>query len=136
GDAEAEALNKQTTPVDDIGSVSDASVAKPLIPENPFHATHEQATSTFSIDVDTGSYTLSRASLRAGRFPDPRSVRIEEFLNYFHFHYKKPEGEAPLAVYSELGTCPWNPKRELLLLGIQWQEVELKDQPPANLVFL
>ena len=54
--------------------------------ENPFVETGAETTSTFSIDVDTGSYTLSRASVLAGHLPDPASVRIEEFLNYFHFH--------------------------------------------------
>jgi Ca-activated chloride channel family protein len=107
-----------------------------LSPENPFHLTNEQATSTFAIDVDTGSYTLSRASISAGHLPDPNSVRSEEFLNYFHFHYAEPSGDAPFSLYTELGACPWNDKRKLLMLGIQGQEVALKDQPPANLVFL
>ena len=106
------------------------------IVENPFWATAQAPTSTFSIDADSGSYTLARASIRDGVLPDPEHVRVEEFLNYFHFHYAEPAEGRPLALYTELGACPWNPSRELLLLGVQGQEVAIEDQPPANLVYL
>lgn len=104
--------------------------------ENPFWTTSDTAVSTFSIDSDSGSYTLARAAIRDGVLPDPKSVRVEEFLNYFHFHYAQPEGDTPLAMYTELGACPWNDKHELLLLGIQGQEVDATSAPPANLVYL
>lgn len=113
------------------GSESDA-----LQPENPFRVTTEMAASTFSIDVDTGSYTLARAALNQGALPDPSTVRIEEFINYFHLHYAQPPEGVPFSVYTELGACPWAPEHELLLVGIQGQEVPLVDQPAANLVFL
>ncbi len=105
-------------------------------PENPFRATTEMAASTFSIDVDTGSYTLARAAINAGTLPRPETVRIEEFINYFHLHYAQPKGDTPFSFYSELGDCPWNAGNQLLMLGIQGQEVLLEDQPAANLVFL
>jgi Ca-activated chloride channel family protein len=92
--------------------------------------------STFSIDADSGSYTLARAAIRDGVLPDPESVRVEEFLNYFHFHYAQPEADIPLAMYTELGACPWNNQHELLLIGIQGQEVDATSAPPANLVYL
>jgi Ca-activated chloride channel homolog len=145
GDAAVDAQLLADANVNDADAMADASVhvkerppqeATVLSPENPFHLTREEATSTFAIDVDTGSYTLSRASIAAGHLPDPKSVRSEEFVNYFHFHYAEPSGDAPFSLYTELGACPWNEKRKLLLLGIQGQEVALKDQPPANLVFL
>jgi len=104
--------------------------------ENPFWTTADAAVSTFSIDADSGSYTLARAAIRDGVLPDPESVRVEEFLNYFHFHYAQPEADKPLAMYTELGACPWNPQHELLLLGIQGQEVDATSAPAANLVYL
>jgi len=104
--------------------------------ENPFWTTSDTAVSTFSIDADSGSYTLARAAIRDGVLPDPKSVRVEEFLNYFHFHYAQPEQDTPLATYTELGACPWNDKHDLLLLGIQGQEVDTTTAPPANLVYL
>lgn len=107
-----------------------------MVRENPFVAAQEESTSTFSIDVDTGSYTLARASLRDGVRPQPENIRIEEFLNYFHFHYEQPTGDKPLSLYTEWGDCPWNEERKLLMLGVQGQEVALEDQPPLNLVYL
>ena len=86
--------------------------------------------------MDTGSYTLARASLRDGHLPDPATVRIEEFLNYFHLHYAQPPADQPFALYAEQSVCPWNPDHQLLMLGIQGQEVEFAEQPAANLVFL
>jgi Ca-activated chloride channel family protein len=79
---------------------------------------------------------LTRAAVRDGVLPNPESVRVEEFLNYFHFHYAQPEADIPLAMYTELGACPWNPQHELLLIGIQGQEVDAASAPPANLVYL
>ncbi len=110
--------------------------APSLVTENPFVVASEESTSTFSIDVDTGSYTLARASIRDGVRPQPENIRIEEFLNYFHFHYEQPKGDTPLSLYSEWGDCPWDPARKLLMLGVQGQEVALEDQPPLNLVYL
>jgi Ca-activated chloride channel family protein len=113
-----------------------AAPARPLQPENPFRITENMPASTFSIDVDTGSYTLARAALNQGVLPSPSAVRVEEFVNYFHMNYAQPEGDVPFSVYSELGACPWQPDHRLMMVGIQGQEVPLVDQPPANLVFL
>ncbi len=135
--------------VEDAGDLSDGATAdsgvqrqaliappEDLVPENPYRSADQQPVSTFSIDVDTGSYTLSRGYLSAGEQPPAESVRIEEFINYFHFHYRQPEGAVPFSVYTEMGACPWNAEHKLVMMGIQGQEVALKDQPPANLVFL
>lgn len=104
--------------------------------ENPYFETAAVDRSTFSIDVDTGSYSLVRGYLKNGELPPAGSVRIEEMVNYFHMRYKQPEGDTPFRLYTELSTCPWNLKHKLLMLGVQGQEVALADQPPANLVFL
>lgn len=108
----------------------------PAPAENPFFVAGEVSTSTFSIDADTGSYTLTRSTLANGELPPRDVVRIEEFLNYFHFHYAEPEPDVPLSLYTEIGACPWNPERDLVMIGVQGQELKLEDQPPLNLVFL
>ena len=104
--------------------------------ENPFYTTSENPAITFGLDVDTASYTLVRSSIKNGMLPDPESIRIEEMINYFKYYYKKPEHDKPFTLYSELGKCPWNPKRKLLMIGVRGQEIEMKDQPAANIVYL
>lgn len=50
---------------------------------NPIHAVAEDPVSTFSIDVDTASYSFVRRSLKEGVLPDADTVRVEEMINYF-----------------------------------------------------
>src|SRR5262245_65550954 len=64
--------------------------------------------STFSIDIDTASYSNVRRFLGEGRMPPPDAVRIEELVNYFPYGYDGPRGDAPLAVHVDAALCPWN----------------------------
>ncbi len=50
---------------------------------NPVKIAAEEPVSTFSVDVDTASYSVIRSSLTAGVLPPPDAVRIEEMVNYF-----------------------------------------------------
>lgn len=104
--------------------------------ENPFYTAEETPTNTFSIDVDTASYTLVRQHLTGGQLPDPESVRLEEMINYFKYNYEIPQGDTPFTVYTEMADCPWNAKRKLVMLGMRGQQVAMDKQPPANLVYL
>ncbi len=104
---------------------------------NPVQVASEQPVSTFSIDVDTGSYTNVRRMLTAGQLPPADAVRAEEFINYFDYGYAPPASrEQPFSVTTELGPAPWNSKRQLLLIGIQGYRVPAASIPAANLVFL
>ncbi|MGO4840672.1 von Willebrand factor type A domain-containing protein, partial [Rhizobiaceae sp. 2RAB30] len=58
---------------------------------NPVHVAAEDPVSTFSIDVDTASYSFARRSLKEGILPDPESVRVEEMINYFPYDWKGPQ---------------------------------------------
>ena len=66
--------------------------------------------STFSIDVDTGSYTISRRKLNEGRTPPAASVRVEEFVNYFRSHYPPPpsDGEPGEKTQAERDQGDWH----------------------------
>ena len=57
---------------------------------NPVHRVADQAVSTFSIDVDTGSYSNTRRFLNDGRLPPVDAVRAEEMINYFDYQYPQP----------------------------------------------
>ena len=105
-------------------------------PEGGFLVPGEHPYSTFSVDVDTGSYSNVRRFLRDGSLPPPAAVRVEEMLNYFQYDYATPKGEHPLALHSEIASCPWNPDHRLIQLGLQAVRVEADERKPANLVFL
>ena len=128
------------------GSVRHAEVAAPSrqnteryghYEPNPVHTVAEQPVSTFSIDVDTGSYANIRRFLtQSGRLPPADAVRIEEIINYFDYGYAKPADGKPFAVHTETVDSPFRSGAKLIRIGIQAKEVSQAALPPANLVFL
>ena len=104
---------------------------------NAVHLATNDPVSTFSIDVDTGSYTNVRHMLNEGRLPPADAVRTEEFVNYFDYGYAPPTDRSrPFSVTTELAPAPWNADRQLLMVGIQGYKVPASEIPAANLVFL
>jgi len=106
------------------------------VDENSYKTSQEQAFSTFSIDVDTASYSNARRFLMSGHVPPANAVRIEEFINYFSYDYADPTEDVPFAVHSETTTAPWNPGHELLRIGVQGKRMDNSELPQRNLVFL
>ncbi len=106
------------------------------IQENPFLASQQNPLSTFSIDVDTASYSNMRRFLNQGNLPPKDSVRIEELVNYFSYDYPNPEGELPFSTVTEIAPCPWKKENLLLHIGIQGDRMVPSEVPPCNLVFL
>ena len=105
--------------------------------DNPVQRVSEQPVSTFSIDVDTGSYANVRRMLRNGQRPPADAVRAEEMINYFDYGHPGPSSlSTPFRVTTELAPAPWNGKRQLLMVGIKGYDVAKAELPPANLVFL
>jgi Ca-activated chloride channel homolog len=104
---------------------------------NPVKRVRELPVSTFSIDVDTGSYANVRRFLKAGILPDRDAVRAEEMINYFSYDYPLPQdSRTPFSLIREIAPTPWNPDTYLLHIGIQGFEVTKQQLPAANLVFL
>lgn len=104
---------------------------------NPVHEVSQSPVSTFSIDVDTGSYSNVRRLLNDGRLPPVNAVRVEELINYFPYQYAKPKNfKHPFAVHTEMAQSPWKKEAQLLKIGIQAVNKSLGSLPPANLVFL
>lgn len=104
--------------------------------DNPVFAVAETPVSTFSIDVDTGSYANVRRFLNGGQLPPKDAVRLEELVNYFPYAYPLPQGDAPFGVSTELAVTPWNPQTRLLRIAIKASDRSVDEMPPANLVFL
>jgi Ca-activated chloride channel family protein len=106
-------------------------------PENGVQVVKEHPVSTFSIDVDTASYSFARASLSRGALPRPDSVRTEEMINYFPYAYEGPASAAePFRTQVTVFPSPWNEGRKLVRIGIKGYAVQKTERPRANLVFL
>jgi len=104
---------------------------------NPIRRVLEQPVSTFSVDVDTGSYANVRRILNAGHLPPEGAVRIEEMINYFDYDYPAPDDPStPFSVTVEQAVTPWNANTRLLQIGIKGYVPPPEEVPPANLVFL
>lgn len=103
---------------------------------NAFLRVQDQPLSTFSVDVDTASYANSRRYLQRGALPPVAAVRVEEWINYFPYDYAPPTGDAPLAIHTEVSSCPWNPEHQLVRIGLKGKPVAADEAPPRNLVFL
>jgi Ca-activated chloride channel homolog len=93
--------------------------------------------STFSIDVDTASYSKLRQSvLEHNTLPVPGALRIEELINYFEYDYPGPKDSAPFAAHLRMAVCPWNPEHQLVRVAVQAKKVDEENRPASNLVFL
>ena len=106
------------------------------IVENEFLNAFSNPLSTFSIDVDAASYSNARRFIQDGQLPPKDAVRVEEFINYFDYDYPQPKDDHPFAVFTELGTCPWNENNYLLHVGIKGRELADEERTNCNLVFL
>lgn len=104
---------------------------------NTLKVAADEPVSTFSIDVDTASWSWVRGSLNLGQLPSPASVRLEEMVNYFRYSYPAPEaGEAPFRPDIAVMPTPWNSGTQLVRIGLQGRLPDPVARPPVNLVFL
>ena len=104
---------------------------------NPVHLVSEDPVSTFSIDVDTASYSRVRRSLHDCVLPPTDAVRIEEMVNYFTYDYPVPRANGdPFTINATVTPNPWNSATQLLHVGVQGYDIAPSERPDANLVFL
>lgn len=104
---------------------------------NPFVLTEQDNLSTFSIDVDTASYTVARSKIEDGMLPPAAAVRVEEFINYFDHDYAPPTGDAhPFAVHFDAFPDPFHRDRHILRVGVQAEELAPAQRPALHLTFL
>lgn len=116
----------------DVGRDKFASAA-----QNPFKTVRDEPVSTFSIDVDTASYSFVRASLNSNVLPQPAAVRAEEMINYFPYRYPAPPSAAqPFSSAVAVMPSPFQAGRKIVRIGIRGYEIARAARPRANLVFL
>lgn len=104
--------------------------------ENAYRTVAAEPLSTFSIDVDTASYSNVRRFITGGRLPPRDAVRIEELINYFPYRYTTPKGDVPFAANLAVASAPWAPAHRLVRIGIKGRELSAATRSAANLVFL
>ncbi len=104
---------------------------------NGIKQTAAEPVSTFSIDVDTASYSNVRRFLRDGVSPPTDAVRVEELVNYFDYGYPAPSGrDDPFKSYLAVAPSPWAKGKDLIHIGVQGFKPPAGQEPPLNLVFL
>ncbi|HEX8490766.1 MAG TPA: von Willebrand factor type A domain-containing protein, partial [Chthoniobacterales bacterium] len=106
------------------------------VEENSFLPAATNPLSTFSIDVDTASYSNVRRFINNGSLPPKDAVRVEEMINYFSYDYREPEGDKPFSIDLDSTECPWDTSHRLLRIGLKGREVANEKRPASNLVFL
>ena len=91
------------------------------VSENPFLQAATNPLSTFSIDVDTASYSNVRRFINSGSLPPKDAVRVEEMINYFSYDYREPEGDKPFSIDLDATACPWDlsPRRPIDVHDLQ-----------------
>ncbi|PSB03990.1 vWA domain-containing protein [Merismopedia glauca] len=106
------------------------------ITDNAFLKASLNPLSTFSIDVDTASYSNVRRFINEGQIPPQDAIRIEEMVNYFKYDYPQPSGSRPFSITTEVASAPWNEKHKLVKVGLQGKRLTNESLPPSNLTFL
>ena len=105
---------------------------------NPLVETQKDRFSTFSIDVDTASYAISRRKINEGTLPPFASVRAEEFLNSFDYGYEAPSARdaVPFKVHMTAAPSPFTKDHHLLRVGVQAKRLSAEERMPVHLVYL
>lgn len=103
---------------------------------NPYILSSVDNLSTFSLDVDTGAYSIARRYLQDGLQPPPEAVRVEEFVNSFDQGYANPP-DVTFAIYADGAPSPFhNDGTYFLRIGVQGYDIPEAERPSANLVFV
>jgi len=107
------------------------------VPINGVKVVAQEPVSTFSIDVDTASYSNVRRMLNAGHLPPKDAVRIEEMINYFDYDYALPKSKAaPFETTVKVVPSPWSEGRQLMHVAVQGYDIAKDTRPPLNLTLL
>ncbi len=118
---------------------------------NPFIDPMDDSLSTFAVDVDNGSYTLTRSYLERHTLPPKDAVRVEEFINFFDHRYAPPrpsefvpasydrrgwEDENAFAIHLDAAPSRFGEDLVLLRVGLKGREIDVRNRKPANLTFV
>lgn len=137
GDYAARGATEQATPSDQPSVEQEDRNRLQEFKTNPVHSVATDPVSTFSIDVDTASYSFVRRSLKEGYLPQADTVRVEEMINYFPYDWKGPDNaQMPFNTTVSVMPTPWNANTKLMHVAIKGYDITPTERPKANLVFL
>ncbi|MFH0909575.1 MAG: von Willebrand factor type A domain-containing protein [bacterium] len=122
---------------DALASAREEPPAKPVFRaygSNPYIEVLSNRFSTFSIDVDTASYTLGRKYMQNGSLPPAEAVRTEEFVNFFNYGYTRP-GKDVFTISTEAAPSAFGPGH-LLKIGVVGRNVSANGRHEAVLTLV
>lgn len=104
---------------------------------NPFIDTEDDHLSTFGMDVDTGSYSITRRYLTDGYLPPLEAVRVEEFVNFFDYNLDPPSEDA-FAIHIDGAPSKFGEGKRLQLLriGLRGHVIPDEHRKDASLTFV
>jgi Ca-activated chloride channel family protein len=97
--------------------------------------------STFALDVDTASYSYALRQLQEGHWPEPSTLRAEEFVNSFAMGYPQPSGNG-FGVHVDGAALPAThrsddaPALRLLRVGLQTRGEDSETRKDVALTFV
>lgn len=107
------------------------------IDENTVKSTDSDPMLTFSLKVDTASYSNVQRYLESGNLPPADAVRVEELINYFPYEGKmKTEDGHPFAIYTEVGPSPFDENKYMAYIRVKSEDIDKSELPQSNLTFL
>jgi len=119
--------------VREFASLDEFEIYKSNLPTS----VQEKPVSTFSVDVDTASYSFLRASINSGKLPPRSAIRVEELINYFPYDYEAPKStDEPFKANVTVTPTPWNADTKLMHIGIKGYVPPADERPRSNIVFL
>ena len=104
--------------------------------ERPFASPKDAGTSVLPPDVEAHSVGVLRKALVSGRLPAPKTVKVEELINYFPIASKAPTGSDLFAATLEASEAPWDPKRRLVRVSLRGKPAPAPVRGAASLILL
>ncbi|MBI9050845.1 MAG: von Willebrand factor type A domain-containing protein [Anaerolineaceae bacterium] len=103
---------------------------------NEYENTRNDHLSTFALDVDTASYSMTRRYINEGNLPPAEAIRVEEFVNAFDAGYEAPRKSA-FALYADGAPSPFEDDGTYLIrFGVKGYEVPDYARKPLVLTFV
>jgi Ca-activated chloride channel family protein len=101
---------------------------------NPTIQTEHNPVSTFSMDVDNGSYKLASAMFQRRQLPNSDGIRIEEFVNSMEYQYN--QSDQLFSISAEAMPSPFRSGYHILHIGLQTKTLTDEERNPSNLVLV